>query len=209
MTSLVCVGHNTARVILETSREQNCNLILMGWKGYTSTGQRILGEITDNVITHARRDIMLVKPVGTKPLRKILFPTAGGPHALQAEQYVSSIARYYEASVTVCGVALESTPNREMEEINTRMDESATRLSAEDTITVDSKVIHHDSVSEAIVKEAKKYDAVVIGAAGYGLYKQILFGSIPETIARYTTRTVILVKHHQPARALVSRVMKE
>ncbi len=182
---------------------------MMGWKGFTSTGQRILGEITDDVITHARRDIMLVKSVGNKPLRKILFPTTGGPYTNHAEEYVASIARYFKASVTVCGVAQPSAPEMVTTKINTMLKKTVARLLTKNQLTADSEIISHHSITEAIIEKAKNYDAVVIGATGYSLYKQILFGSIPETIARHTTRTVILVKHHQPARALVSRVMEE
>ncbi|MDH3530798.1 MAG: amino acid permease, partial [Acidobacteriota bacterium] len=61
ITTLVRIGHNAARAILETARERDCELIIMGWKGYATTRQKILGEVTDAVVTHAKSDIMLVK----------------------------------------------------------------------------------------------------------------------------------------------------
>ncbi|NJN70539.1 MAG: universal stress protein, partial [Nitrospira sp.] len=39
LTSLVRVGHNAARAILESARERQCELIVMGWKGYSTTAQ--------------------------------------------------------------------------------------------------------------------------------------------------------------------------
>ena len=59
MISLIRVGHDPARAVLETARERNCDLILLGWKGYTSTARRILGEVVDAVVTHARADVVL------------------------------------------------------------------------------------------------------------------------------------------------------
>ncbi len=50
MTSLVRVGHNVAKAILETARERNCDLIILGWKGYSTTAQKILGEVTDSIV---------------------------------------------------------------------------------------------------------------------------------------------------------------
>ncbi len=67
--SIIRVGHNVARAILETSRDRNCDLILLGWKGHTSSTEKMLGTITDAIITHARTDLMLVKLAGTAPIK--------------------------------------------------------------------------------------------------------------------------------------------
>ena len=50
---------------------------------------------------------------------------------------------------------------------------------------------------------------VLIGAAGYGFYKKMLFGNIPETIAKATNKPVILVKHYHPVKSLIERIMGE
>ena len=82
----VRVGHNVARAVLESAREDDSDLILLGWKGYTTTARRILGEITDDVVRMARADIMLVKFGAEIAVpRRILLPGAGGPHAAGAE----------------------------------------------------------------------------------------------------------------------------
>ncbi|MEE9241343.1 MAG: amino acid permease, partial [bacterium] len=85
MTSLIRVGYNTARAILETSRERECDLILLGWKGYTTTAKRILGEVVDDVVTLARTDLMMVKMVDKVSLKKVLLSTTGGENARLAE----------------------------------------------------------------------------------------------------------------------------
>ena len=77
ISSLVVIGRNPARAILETARERHCDLIVLGWKGYTSTANRILGEVVDDVVNLARADIMLVKLVGKMEFKNILLPTTG------------------------------------------------------------------------------------------------------------------------------------
>ena len=74
---------------------------------------------------------------------------------------------------------------------------------------IHSKLITSDSVTEGIIDEAGDHDAVVIGAAGYGIYRRILFGNIPETIAKSTHKPVILVKHYHPVKSLIGRIMGE
>ncbi|RCJ41915.1 chloride channel protein [Nostoc minutum NIES-26] len=55
------VAHDPAQAILETINEQHIDLILMGWKGSTSTPGRIFGNVVDTVIRQATCDVVLVK----------------------------------------------------------------------------------------------------------------------------------------------------
>jgi len=118
-----------------------------------------------------------------------------------------SIAKTEKGSVTVCQVAApggdqsigEQNLERALERLNTNTEE----------VKISSTLIHSDSVTGGIVKEAEKYDAVMVGAAGQSIYPQIMFGNIPEEIARKTNRTVIVVKHYHPVKALLGRVVGE
>jgi nucleotide-binding universal stress UspA family protein len=94
-------------------------------------------------------------------------------------------------------------------EVTERLDADIARISAGGELSVDAKLIRHKSVNVGVLKEAKNYDAVVIGATGHATYQQILFGSIPETIAKRSDGPVILVKHHHPVKALLRRVMAD
>ncbi len=209
ITSLVRVGHNAARAILTTARERECNLILLGWKGHSKRRERILGEVVDAVVTHARRDIMLVKLVGDQPIRNILLPTAGGDHARRAEEYAASIVRYREGSLTVCTVAAPDQSLESVHEVNERLKEALGRVSRHKLQNVKGKVLRHASVADAILHEAENYDAIIVGAAGGSVYPQILFGSIPEAIAKNAPKPVIVVKYYHPVKALLGRVMGE
>jgi len=209
LTSLVRVGHHPARAILETARERNCDLILLGWKGFTSTAKRILGEVADAVVSHARSDIMLVKMVGRKNFQRFLLPTAGGEHARHAEAYISSIVRKFGGKITVASVAQPKASKAMLSEINERLHDARMRLSKDNGIEVESKLIRHSAVTAGILREAKKYDAVVVGATGRGVLPQILFGQIPEQIAKRSTRPVILVKRYHPVKAMLARVMRD
>jgi basic amino acid/polyamine antiporter, APA family len=208
-STLVRVGHNAARAIIETSRERDCELILLGWKGHTSTARRILGEVTDDIVRHARTDIMLVKHVeGFEGIpKRILLPSAGGEHAIHAQTYAASIAAASDdGSLTLCGVVgPEDVERAKSEELRL----VAAKHDVEGVGAVDVKLIRHASVPVGIIKEAKDYDALVIGAAGQSFSSQIMFGSIPETIARRATVPVIVVKRYHALRALAGRVMTD
>ncbi len=209
MTSLVRVGHHVAKAILETAREKKVDLIVLGWKGYTSTARRILGEMTDEVVKHARNDLILVKFVGDEPVKRLLLPTAGGEHARKAEEYATSIAAFNGGSITLCSVIPSETvvPETEAKE---RLEQAEQRISAlKEDVAIHQVIIRNDSIADGIVREAESSDAVVIGAAGHSIYPQVLFGSIPEDIVEQANRTVIVVKNYHPVKEMVARALGE
>lgn len=205
VTSLVVVGHNVARAILETSHSRSCDLIVLGWKGYTSTARRILGEITDTVVTHAKADILVMKRVGSAPIRRFLLPTAGGEHAQRAEAYTASLARMLGGAITVCKVIAADAGDDIEAQARTTLDEASERLAKVEDLS--QRLLRSDQVVDAILSEAQAHDAIVIGAAGPASYRQLLMGTVPEDVARDADRTVIIVKRHNRVKAMIGRVL--
>ena len=205
-TSLIRVGHDASRAILETARERDCDLILMGWKGYTSTARKILGEVVDNVVKNARSDIILVKLDGDTSFGKLLLPSAGGNHARCAEDYAASLAQLRGGTLTVCNIVPPEAPAEDVKTAQQRLDDAIQRITQERDLGVNHKMIRHKSISVGIIQEAQDFDAVIIGATNR-TYPEILFGSIPELVAKHSNKPVILVKHYQPIKALISRIM--
>ncbi len=202
--ALIRVGHNVARAVLETSHDRYCDLIILGWKGFSTNREKILGTITDDVVNLARTDIILAKIVDDKPIKRILLPTAGGEHAQCAEQYALAMLKDNHGTLTVCQVAFPGMDETQSKET---LKEAEERLASAKEVTIESKLIQSDSISMGIGNESKNYDAVMVGAAGKSIYPQIMFGNIPEEIARNTNRTVIVVKHYHPVKALLGRVV--
>ncbi|NEU77284.1 CBS domain-containing protein [Hassallia byssoidea VB512170] len=54
-------AHDAAQAILETINEQHIDILLMGWKGNTSTPGKIFGSVVDTLIKQATCDLLLVK----------------------------------------------------------------------------------------------------------------------------------------------------
>jgi CIC family chloride channel protein len=83
------VTHDIAHAILETIKERHIDLILMGWKGNTSTPGRIFGDVVDTVIRQATCEMVLVKLGKTpesiinhqRPSLTYLFPTPPLSHS--------------------------------------------------------------------------------------------------------------------------------
>ena len=57
-------------------------------------------------------------------------------------------------------------------------------------------------------KAAADYDLIVLGASREGVFSSVLFGEIPEKIARYSQTPVMIVKRYEgPVKSIVKRVL--
>jgi CIC family chloride channel protein len=192
-SSQIEVGHDPAHTIVNSAKDLNCDLIVMGWKGFTTTSERILGEVADNVVSNAPTDLMLVKLVAGSRLENWLLPTAGGKHAICAEEYAASIVRANEGSLTVCSVVAPKASESLIESTKKMLEKAINRIKQTNGINVKSTIIKNDSINRGILAESKNYDAIMLGATEHR-FKKILFGSIPEVIAKESLKTVVLVK---------------
>lgn len=191
--SQIDVGHDPARSIVETAQQLECDLIIMGWKGFTTTAEKILGEVADSVVGNAPTDIMLVKLVAGYKLERWLLPTAGGKHAIQAERYAASIVRANSGSITFCSIVPPEASETAVEETQAMLEEATGRITEKNGLKIGSRIIHNKSVTEGILEESKNHDAIMLGATEHR-FKKFLFGSIPEVIAKESLKTVVLVK---------------
>jgi basic amino acid/polyamine antiporter, APA family len=126
-----------------------------------------------------------------------------------AEEYASSIARNGGGSLTVCCVAPLNATEDSILNANERLNQAIERVTKGNKIDIHAKLIRNNSVIVGVLRESDSYDGVVVGAAGKSIYPRILFGSIPESIAKRSKNTVIMVKHYHPVKALLGRVFGE
>jgi len=194
-TDLV-IAHRTSDGILSALGRHNASALIIGWKGYTNARDRIFGEVADQVIRYAPCDLLVYK-IGKNGFQKkhCLLPTAGGPNAKLASCVLEAISKDWQMDVTT-GYVLP--PNADVEQqslAETRMIDTLATLDTPES--VNKKIIESQSVAGGIAKASKDYDLVVIGAAKEPFFKQVLFGEIPEKVARFSPTSVLMVKKYE------------
>ncbi|WP_442944705.1 chloride channel protein [Nostoc sp.] len=197
------VTHDVAQAILETINEQHIDLILMGWKGNTSTPGRIFGSVVDTIIRQATCEVVLVK-LGTTPHSALptqhsfnswLVPVAGGPNsplAIKLLPALITLGNDPKIRLTQVFNPSELKPDMSISEQAIRHLMRRRKLSS----TVIALPIQANSVAEGVIKlvQTEGYDVVVLGASREGLLQQAIQGNIPEAIASGVESTVILVR---------------
>ncbi|MCC5666457.1 chloride channel protein [Nostoc sp. CHAB 5784] len=190
------VTHDVAQAILETINEQHIDLILMGWKGNTSTPGRIFGNVVDTVIRQATCEVVLVK-LGTtqNSFNRWLVPMAGGPNsplAIKLLPALITLGNDPKIRLTQVFKPSELKPDMAVSEQAIRHLMRRRKLSS----SVVALPVQANSVAEGVINlvQTEGYDVVVLGASREGLLQQAIQGNIPEAIASGVESTVILVR---------------
>ena len=71
-----------------------------------------------------------------------------------------------------------------------------------------TRLLEGKRVAGTLVKAAANYDLIVIGASREGIFSSVLFGEIPEKVARYSQIPVMIVKRYEgPVKTIVKKIM--
>jgi CIC family chloride channel protein len=198
------IAHDTAQAILETIRDRHINLLILEWKGYTSTPGAVFGGIVDILIRKAPCEVMIVKwgtrqgyyPQKLDKDATWLVPMAGGPNAQRAIKLLPGLSSLYtnprSPIIWLCKVYEPSSTLPDYQ----GLEHTAQSLKQQLDRPVIPLPIRSGSVSEAIIHLAKAEtcDVVILGVSREGLLEQVLHGNIPKMIAKQIESTVILVR---------------
>jgi CIC family chloride channel protein len=200
----VRVAQDRAEAILEAIAQQQIKIVLMGWKGSTTTPGAIFGDLVDTLIRRATCDLILVK-LGSNPnvypndahqAATWLIPMAGGPNAQRALELLPGLTSLYSHTnspkLWLCQVYSPATADLDCSLIERSTDYLRNNLS----LPVMPIAVRSQSVSDAVIRLSRQEQCsvVMLGASREGLLQQALRGNIPEAIALGVESTVILVR---------------
>lgn len=188
------LGHNAGDAIIDAVKTLKADILVMGWKGFANTKDRIFGQLTDQMIRHCPCDLALAKMTDS-PKKRILLATSGGPNATLGADFSNGFSTLFNATVDACVVVKKEADEQQETAALQRIEGSIATLNLEgDT---GKHIVRANSVAAGIAKAAKNYDLVVIGAAPPKAFKQMLLGDIPEKVARHSSSPVIIIRKWQ------------
>ena len=147
---------------------------------------------------------MMLKIGESKKINNCFLPTAGGPNARLASTILDAIAKDLKLSVTAGFIVQENATPEQIKIGNQGI--KATLNNLDPAIEQNEKLIKSKSIAGGIAKASRDYDLVVIGAAKEPLSHKILFGEIPEKVARFSPTSVLVVKRYE---GIVKNILKK
>jgi amino acid transporter/nucleotide-binding universal stress UspA family protein len=206
--TMIRLGRTAASAIIETARERGTDLMMLSWPGHTETPEAAFGSVIDLVTQNPPCDLAVVRFRKREPPRCIIVATAGGPHAGLAVELAISQARQFKAdtgedgTITLLHILPEDADDIAMAWAKRLLFDISRRYD----YPLAQKVVRAPDPVSGILRETEECNLLMVGATGERLSEQRLFGSIPERVARESTKTVIMTKRYWRLKSFVTRI---
>lgn len=203
ITSLLVVSRSITKAIIELIQKENPNLLVLHWKGYTKmigVKHKIFGRKLDIILREAKCDLIVARIHQLSDLKNMLLPSVGGPHAKLAGETASIISEVFGGKIRVMYAATK----KEAEKIDPaeKLKNIVSSLEIPSCTPVKSGLVYAKSASSQaiayqIIQESQDFGCILIASAKARIFHEMLFGNIPEIVARNSSKSLILVKHHE------------
>ncbi len=159
---MIRIDDDIARGISRAAREQNADLIVMGWSRNSSLQARLLGNVIDNVFWAAHCPVavmrLLNEPIN---IHRILVPVGGNtPQILRVIQFAQFFADTNQASVTLLHVRPRKTSEKEIVLFESELSSYLSNSKSRKEVVI--QTIRHDDVAKVIINQANSYDMVIL-----------------------------------------------
>ncbi len=186
----VMISHAASDSIQNTIKEENVNLLILGWRGIGGEG-KILGTTIDKLIQGAECDAIVMKTTGLgKKINKILVVSTPEWHSSYATGYAVLIAKRDESEITIFSASQTDENLAEEENYAKKLSD----LCHTHDIPHEVKVIKAESIQNAIITESNNYDLVVLGAGHEWEHQAFAFGSLQDNLAKNINKPILMVR---------------
>jgi glucosyl-3-phosphoglycerate synthase len=183
----VMVAHDLTDGIRRAVEAEQANLVLLSWQAEQSPSERLFGSPIDALLCQPPCDVIVVRVYEGAPWQQLLLPVCGGPHMQLACNVALALAAQHKAAISLLYTVNPHLPD------DGSVREQLHALSALPQVT---HVLEHSLPPEqAILVEAPKYQAVVLGVTGRLAYPDAPIDSLADRILRHANTTVVLVRH--------------
>ncbi len=202
---------NPASVILDCEQAECADLIVMSTHGRSGVGRWALGSVAEKVLQKAQVPVLLVRD--RRPIKRILVPLDGSPHAEAVLRHAVQLAEVFEAELTLLRVAKRDVAPVSARQVATLLndaikaippaviepdqDERYLEITAQNRIPEEIPVTFLErtgDAAETILQIAKEHDLIAMSTHGYSGLERYMFGSVMEKVLRATDRPMLVVR---------------
>jgi Kef-type K+ transport system membrane component KefB/nucleotide-binding universal stress UspA family protein len=148
--------------ISRVSREEQANLVVMGWSSTTGIRARLFGSVIDSVFWSSHCPVAVTRLLNSpSEVRQILVPVDGlTEQSARTAQFAQALATVNQAQVTLLHVFPRRIPLEQVEQFKRRLLDFIARGHL--TIAIEVKTLMDDNIAATILQESESYDLIIL-----------------------------------------------
>ncbi len=195
---VVSVSYDVAGAILDQTRHEAANLLVLGWKGTRRRGRTILGRNLDRVVREAPCDVVIIKTQRmVKNIENILLVSGGYFETRKALLLALPIAKEYNAKIEILSVITDESQLALIRGNAERLSKMADRVKVVNEV----KFVHSKSLVNSVLEHAQHTDILVMAAGPQSALERTLFGEVYDRIIRSADVPVLVLKTARAAKS--------
>jgi len=169
--------------ILSQVSTHNIDLTVLGYSLQSTLHKIRYGDIIYPVMKDARSDVILANLKDERTFTRILVPSAGYKHSLHAVQVARALADATHGKITLLHI---TEPGKDG--VKADLERLASMYDNTDI------VIESGPVVPQIIKQAKDYDLVIVGASERALGASVIFGTVVDKVIEQISTNIFVVR---------------
>ncbi len=199
--ALIRVGHRPADAIIDTVVEQDCNFVIMGWRGRSSDPRTVVGSNIDRIVKESNANVVVVRGDVELPARRILVPIQHPRHGHLMAGLAAPMAEAEGAYIELLHIVGEElTPQQRAE----RAADLRQAISSLDAPPIETDAderrrqrfrirIESGDVVQTIIERSRDFDLLMLGASRESWIRRTVWGDKTFRIANAVDCPLMLV----------------
>ena len=195
---VVKIGRRISHGLVQTAREESCNLLIIGQPHKQSVLERVVSSIVERVLQDAPCEVgILYGVVRHDAVREIVVPVTKGPNSVLAARLAASFARWFEARIRPITVIGRDLSRDDVHALTEEALETLRRAELEGEL----EVLRRRELLRGLLRFIRPNQLVLIGAPSVGPIVPLIGETIPAMIARRGLNPVLVVREVEEQRA--------
>jgi amino acid transporter/nucleotide-binding universal stress UspA family protein len=188
---VVSVSYDVAGAILDQTKHEAANLLVLGWKGTRRRGRTILGRNLDRAVREAPCDVVIIKTQRlSKDIENILLVSGGYFETRKALLLALPVAKEYNARIEILSVITDESQLALVRGNAERLSKMADRVKVQNEV----KFVHSKSLVNSVLDHSQHTDILVMAAGPQSALERTLFGEVYDRIIRSVDAPVLVLK---------------
>jgi len=189
------VSRSLAKGIVHAAEEERCRLIVMGYAGDESP-QSI--RLVEDVLSHARTDMILLKPKGEFAPKRIAVSLGGRINLNLMVRLAGAVADYFEGEIRFLNILPVNYTAEQKAHSSKILVEAIQHHAGKSLYHID--VLRSDEPLALLVEKSPEFDLLIAGAAKVGFLERVVVGPFSSQVAMRAQCSVAIVRVAPPVK---------